>query len=103
MGPTDAPAAGLTLDPDAVRRLGHRAVDAIADRLAGLEAAPVGEPASRREMEAALSDGVAFVSTTRVAQRPVLRLCTINPRTTREDVERTIDRLAALPLAAHTR
>ena len=44
---------------------------------------------------AALADGFAYVSTPPGrAARTALRLCTINPRTTREDVERTIDRLA---------
>jgi glutamate/tyrosine decarboxylase-like PLP-dependent enzyme len=37
--------------------------------------------------------GYAAVTSTRVAGRPVLRLCTINPRTTREDVAGTLVRL----------
>jgi glutamate/tyrosine decarboxylase-like PLP-dependent enzyme len=41
-------------------------------------------------------DGYAFLSSTRVGGTPVLRLCTINPRTTREDVERTLDVVASL-------
>jgi glutamate/tyrosine decarboxylase-like PLP-dependent enzyme len=45
---------------------------------------------------AALDDGFAFASTTRVHGETVLRLCTINPRTTPEDVERTIRHLASL-------
>ncbi len=49
---------------------------------------------------AALDDGFAFVSTHRVRGRTALRLCTINPRTTREDVERTIDRLTELAQGA---
>ena len=44
---------------------------------------------------AALADGFAYLSSHRVRGATALRLCTINPRTTREDVERTIDRLAA--------
>ena len=49
---------------------------------------------------AALEDGFAFLSTHRVRGRTALRLCTINPRTTREDVERTIDRLTELAQGA---
>ena len=49
-------AAPLTLPPETVRALGHRAVDAIADRLAGLEAAPVGSRATRAELEARLRE-----------------------------------------------
>jgi glutamate/tyrosine decarboxylase-like PLP-dependent enzyme len=45
---------------------------------------------------AALADGFAYASTTRVDSATVLRLCTINPRTTPDDVERTIRHLAAL-------
>jgi aromatic-L-amino-acid/L-tryptophan decarboxylase len=45
---------------------------------------------------AMLADGFAFASTTTVFGETVLRLCTINPRTTREDIEQTLDRLAAL-------
>ncbi len=40
-------------------------------------------------------DGYAAVTSTTLRQRSVLRLCTINPRTTEEDVESTLDRLAA--------
>jgi glutamate/tyrosine decarboxylase-like PLP-dependent enzyme len=45
---------------------------------------------------AALSHGFAYLSTTRVGDASVLRLCTINPRTTREDVHRTIDLVSTL-------
>jgi aromatic-L-amino-acid decarboxylase len=45
---------------------------------------------------AALADGFAYVSSHRVHGTTALRLCTINPRTTRADVDRTIDRLAEL-------
>jgi aromatic-L-amino-acid decarboxylase len=45
---------------------------------------------------AMMADGFAFASTTTVHGETVLRLCTINPRTTHEDVERTLDVLAEL-------
>jgi aromatic-L-amino-acid/L-tryptophan decarboxylase len=38
-------------------------------------------------------DGFAAPSTTVLDGRVVLRLCTINPRTTHEDVEATIERM----------
>jgi len=47
-----------------------------------------------RIVEAMARDGYALPSTTIVGGRVVLRLCTINPRTTPEDVERTIERMA---------
>ena len=46
-----------------------------------------------RIAEAMVADGFAAPSTTELAGRVVLRLCTINPRTTFEDVERTIERM----------
>ena len=46
--------------------------------------------------ERALADGFAFVTGADVGGRTALRLCTINPRTTREDVEATLSRLAEL-------
>ena len=49
-------AAPLTLPPETLRAVGHRAVDAIAERLAGLEAAPVGSRATRAELEARLRE-----------------------------------------------
>lgn len=39
-------------------------------------------------------DGFAAVTSTTLRGRSVLRLCTINPRTTESDIESTIDRLA---------
>lgn len=47
---------GLTLDPDVVRRLGYRVVDAIAERLSGLADGPVAERVSRERMEARLRE-----------------------------------------------
>jgi aromatic-L-amino-acid/L-tryptophan decarboxylase len=49
-----------------------------------------------RIAEAMVRDGYAAPSTTELAGRVALRLCTINPRTTFEDVERTIERMEAL-------
>ncbi|MGH2949411.1 MAG: pyridoxal phosphate-dependent decarboxylase family protein, partial [Solirubrobacteraceae bacterium] len=46
-----------------------------------------------RIAEAMVRDGFAAPSTTELAGRVALRLCTINPRTTFEDVERTIERM----------
>ena len=45
---------------------------------------------------AMVDDGFAAPSTTEVGGRVVLRLCTINPRTTFEDIERTIERMEEL-------
>jgi aromatic-L-amino-acid/L-tryptophan decarboxylase len=46
-----------------------------------------------RIAEAMVADGFAAPSTTEVGGRVVLRMCTINPRTTFTDVERTIIRM----------
>lgn len=43
-----------------------------------------------------LQSGYAFLSTTHLLGNTVLRLCTINPRTTLEDLETTLDRLEIL-------
>jgi len=40
-----------------------------------------------------IGDQFAMLTTTELKERLVLRLCTINPRTTREDIEKTIERL----------
>jgi glutamate/tyrosine decarboxylase-like PLP-dependent enzyme len=40
-----------------------------------------------------LRDGFAFLTSTTLKGRTALRLCTINPRTTEEDIIQTIDRL----------
>jgi aromatic-L-amino-acid/L-tryptophan decarboxylase len=46
--------------------------------------------------EAMVRDGFAAPSTTELGGRVALRMCTINPRTTFEDVERTIERMEAV-------
>jgi aromatic-L-amino-acid/L-tryptophan decarboxylase len=46
--------------------------------------------------ERCLSDGFAFVVTTKVTGRTALRLCTINPRTTEADIAETLDHLRRL-------
>lgn len=47
-------------------------------------------------LERLLHDGTAVISSTVLQGRSVLRLCTINPRTTRADLQQTIDRLGEL-------
>ena len=42
------------------------------------------------------ADGFAILTSTRLRGRTALRLCTINPRTTDDDLRRTIERLAEL-------
>ena len=51
---------------------------------------------TERIVAAAVADGFTAPSTTILDGRPVARLCTINPRTTDDDIRLTIDRLEAL-------
>ncbi|RLG58713.1 decarboxylase, partial [Candidatus Geothermarchaeota archaeon] len=48
---------------------------------------------NRRIVEKSIEDGFAMISSTVLRGRTVLRLCTINPRTTEEDIGKTIERL----------
>jgi len=48
----------------------------------------------RRVVDALLADGYAFVTSTELRGRTCLRFCTINPRTTEEDLAGTIARIA---------
>lgn len=49
-----------------------------------------------RIVEETMADGYALVTSTVLNGRPVLRLCTINPRTTDADMEETVRRLTAI-------
>jgi len=56
-----------------------------------------GEDSGQTLLAAAMvADGFAAPSTTEVGGRVALRMCTINPRTTEEDIERTILRMEEL-------
>ncbi len=46
-----------------------------------------------RMVEEMVADGTALATSTVLRGRTVLRMCTINPRTTVEDIERTVERL----------
>jgi hypothetical protein len=59
-------------------------------------AAPGGDDANSALAAAMTADGYAAPSSTVLRGRTLLRLCTINPRTTDEDIDRTVDRLAEL-------
>ncbi|HUH11762.1 MAG TPA: aminotransferase class V-fold PLP-dependent enzyme [Longimicrobiales bacterium] len=50
------PPAGLELDPETMRALGYRVVDALVERLTGLERAPAWRGASRGAMDALLAE-----------------------------------------------
>ena len=54
---------------------------------------PASDDLQRRITAALAADGFAMLSTTQLRGRTVLRLCTINPRTTEEDVRETVRRL----------
>jgi len=51
---------------------------------------------NRRLASAIREDGTAFLTKTSLNDRPVLRLCPINPRTTSEALRETVDRLDSL-------
>jgi glutamate/tyrosine decarboxylase-like PLP-dependent enzyme len=51
---------------------------------------------NRALIDALKRDGLAMISSTELRGRTALRLCTINPRTTDEDIRTTIDRLCEL-------
>jgi glutamate/tyrosine decarboxylase-like PLP-dependent enzyme len=63
---------------------------------------PAGMPAeqvnrlNRELVDEVIADGFAMISSTVLGGRTVLRLCTINPRTTEDDVRQTVGRLARL-------
>jgi glutamate/tyrosine decarboxylase-like PLP-dependent enzyme len=60
-------------------------------------AAPEAEDAANVALvERLVADGVAAISSTTLHGRVALRMCTINPRTTRADVALTLDRLELL-------
>ena len=50
----------------------------------------------RRIVERTIADGLAMLTSTTVYGRTVLRMCTINPSTTVDDVRLTIDRVAQI-------
>ncbi len=54
------------------------------------------EAVNRRVADAMLVDELATLSSTVLDGRTVLRLCTVNPRTTREDAEATLARVEEL-------
>ena len=47
-------------------------------------------------IEAMYADGYAMVSSTTLRNRPVLRLCPINPRTTEDDIRGTIEKFEVI-------
>jgi aromatic-L-amino-acid/L-tryptophan decarboxylase len=49
-----------------------------------------------RIVDAVLADGYAMLTSTTVFDRPVLRMCLINPKTTEEDVRRTLSLVAEI-------
>jgi len=55
-----------------------------------------GEAAQSRVVDGMLRDGYAFLTSTRLHAEACLRLCTINPRTTEEDIRETVRRIAEL-------
>jgi len=60
-----------------------------------------GTDAGHREAAARLAaDGYAAVTATTLKDRSVLRLCTINPSTTEDDLRGTLERLAGVPARA---
>jgi hypothetical protein len=64
--------------------------------LRGATAAAAAAAAAEHAARAAAisADGFAAVTSTSLAGRSVLRLCTINPRTTEADIAETLERLA---------
>jgi glutamate/tyrosine decarboxylase-like PLP-dependent enzyme len=49
---------------------------------------------NRNIIDKMITDGYAMVATTQLKDKVVLRMCTINPRTTEEDIKQTIEKIA---------
>jgi glutamate/tyrosine decarboxylase-like PLP-dependent enzyme len=49
---------------------------------------------NRKIIDKIMSDGYAMVASTQLKDKIVLRMCTINPRTTEEDIKQTIEKIA---------
>ena len=62
--------------------------------------APGGDAHQSRVVEKLLADGTAFITSTTLGGRAVLRMCTINPRTTDEDIRTTVAKLAGMAALA---
>jgi len=83
------------------RRVAPPRPSRLGDRRAGPARRRLLPPRRRRTREqtriaaAMVDDGFAVPSTTELGGRVALRCCTINPRPTCEDIERTIDRMEA--------
>ena len=54
------------------------------------------EAVNQRLVGEMLADGYAVLTSTVLRERTALRLCTINPRTTEEEIAETVRRLALL-------
>jgi glutamate/tyrosine decarboxylase-like PLP-dependent enzyme len=55
-----------------------------------------GEVINQRIVPELMANGFAMVSTTTLRDRTVLRMCTINPRTTSSDIRDTVDTIEAI-------
>jgi glutamate/tyrosine decarboxylase-like PLP-dependent enzyme len=54
------------------------------------------DAAHMRLVQTVLQDGFALITSTVLRQRTVLRTCTINPRTTNDDIDQSLERLDVL-------
>jgi glutamate/tyrosine decarboxylase-like PLP-dependent enzyme len=54
------------------------------------------EEINQRIVPELMADGFAMLSTTTLRDRTVLRMCTINPRTTSSDIRETVDKIEAV-------
>jgi glutamate/tyrosine decarboxylase-like PLP-dependent enzyme len=57
------------------------------------------DAAHLRLVQSVLQDGFALITSTVLKHRTVLRTCTINPRTTNDDIDQSLKRLDALARA----
>lgn len=58
--------------------------------------------AHRRAVDCLIEDGFAMASSTQLKGRTALRMCTLSPLATKEDVEQTVDKLAQFVLASRS-
>lgn len=95
----EAVARGFTLAEFAERELRSvRGCSIVSPAAMGIVCFRFGESDAEqsRIVEGMLREGYAFLTSTRLRGQACLRLCTINPRTTEEDLRETIQRLARL-------